>query len=286
MNYEEPTKLIQGINVIGKTIKNLIHDSIIGLLTFDVREEVLLDLKPLNSEVLRNNLNKIIPRGVSCISAGLTEAINLIVKSGGNGDVLLISDGRANLSNKQMGGYEGSIELENELIKIIKSYQNKIRVHSVAIGEDAFTGTLAHISRISKGYYWLKENYNGLFSAPENNLKVLKKCILKVYGAPIELPSAEPSWTKESQFTHVTVVSHNFYQNYLENHKAFLKNPINNRKARTALIDIESDILDKYRERRPKLTKKVRFEEAILLDKSYRSYLNCKKREKVELLIY
>ena len=93
MAYGEPWKINQAFTVVVKTIQSLSQDKQVGLVTFDVRSEVLLDLQPLNKETITTELSKIVPRGVSCIAAGLAEAVNLIKKNDKPGEVLLLSDG-------------------------------------------------------------------------------------------------------------------------------------------------------------------------------------------------
>jgi hypothetical protein len=186
-----------------------------------------------------------------------------------------------------MGGFEGSIDLEKELLKISReASQKQITVHSVAVGEDAFTETLSEIAEITSGSYQLAEDYLGLRMETKRSSSASKRCMLSVHRPPVELPSAQPTWTKESEFMHVAVVSQSFYDMYLGRRRAFLINLDKEREARTALISIESDKLDGYRERNPKTAEKVKIGKAILLDKSYRDYLNLGKDDFVELSIH
>lgn len=287
MTYGEPWKINQAYTVIVKTIQSLNQDKQVGLVTFDATPEVLLDPQPLNKEKVTTELSKIVPRGVSCISAGLADAVNLIKKNGKPGEVLLLTDGRANLSKNQMGGFEGSIDLEKELIKLSRdAAQEQITVHSVAVGEDAFSGTLSNIAGTTHGCYWLAEDYPGLSIGTSWPSRVFERYELSVHSSPAELPSAQPTWTKESQFMHVAVVSQSFYDIYLGHHKAFLINVDKEREARTALISIDSDKLADYRERNPKISERVKTGKAALLDKSYRDYLNLGKGSLIELNIY
>jgi len=287
MTYGEPWKINQAFTVIVKTIQSLSQDKQVGLVTFDVTSEVLLDLQSLNKETITTELSKIVPRGVSCIAAGLAEAVNLIKKNDKPGEVLLLTDGRANLSKNQTGGFEGSIDLEKELLKISRdAAQEQITVHSVAVGEDAFSGTLSNIAGTTHGCYWLAEDYPGLSIGTSWPSRVLERYELSVNSSPVELPSAQPTWAKESQFMHVAVVSQSSYDIYLGHHKAFLINAGKEREARTALISIDSDKLAGYRERNPKTAERVKTGKAALLDKSYRDYLNLGKGSLIELNIY
>ena len=92
--------------------------------------------------------------------------------------------------------------------------------------------------------------------------------MLCVHSLLVELPSAQPTWTKESEFMHVAVVSLNFFNIYRGNRRAFLINQDKEREARTALISIESDKIAGYKKRSPKIAEKVKTGKAILLDRT------------------
>jgi len=285
--YGEPAKLNQAIGSIHKVLQELSPDVPTALVTFDVAAEILLDLKPLQQEETRDALTRTVSRGVTCIAAGLAEATNMIEKTGREGEVLLLTDGRANLSQNRMGGFEGSLDLEAELLAITREASGKgVAINVVAVGEDAFTHTLSAISRDGKGGYWLADDFQGFTAGSPPSLKVLRSVGLRVHGAPAELPSAQPTWTKESQFMHVAVVSQSLYEAYQTHHRAFLVNPGNGREARTALISIESQVLAGYRERRPRTAESVRAEEALLLDRSYRGFLALDEDAIVRLTVY
>jgi len=287
MAYGEPVKLNQAISAIHKVLRELSPDVPTALATFDVTAEVLLDLKPLQQEKVRDALSRTVSRGVTCIAAGLAEAINIIEKTGQEGEVFLLTDGRANLSQNRMGGFEGSLNLEAELLAITREASQKdITINVVAVGEDAFTHTLSAISRGGKGGYWLAEDFQGFTGGSPPSLRVLRSAELRVHGAPAELPSAQPTWTKESQFMHVAVVSQSLHETYQTHHRALLTSPSNCREARTALISIESDVLAGYRERRPKTAGSVRAEATVLLDRSYRDFLALDEDSVVELTVY
>jgi len=280
-------KLNQAIIAIHRVLQELSPDMPTALVTFDVTAEVLLDLKPLQQEKVRDALSRTVSRGVTCIAAGLAEAISMIERSGRKGEVLLLTDGRANLSQNRMGGFEGSLNLEAELLAVTKEASQKgITINVVAVGEDAFTHTLLAISKDARGGYWLVEDFQGFTGGTPPSLKVLRSAELRVHGAPAELPSAQPTWTKESQFMHVAVVSQSLYEAYQTHHRAFLVNPGNGREATTALISIESQVLAGYRERRPRTAENVRAEKGLLLDRSYRDFLALDEDAIVRLTVY
>jgi hypothetical protein len=287
MGYGNPTKINQAINAVNKTLQYMNSDVMVGLVTFDTVAEVLIALQPLNHEKIKKEIETLTLRGASCIAAGLVKAME-VLKGADKGNVLLLTDGRANLSGDHMGGFEGSISLDKELLDIAEEAKlNKVIIHTVALGEDAFTGTLGAISEKTIGTFWLGEDYVGLRTQSKKQPpNVSEKRLMEVHVVPVELPSAQPTWTKESQFMHVAIVSERLFQAYQKSCRAFLVNPVNGKKARTALISIGSENLTQYKERRPKTAEKVKAEEAILLDRSYRDYLNLKTNSSVKLTIY
>jgi len=287
MAYDEPAKLKQAIEAARRAVQSLSREAVVGLITFDVMAEVLLNLKQSNGEETMDALGRIKSRGVTSIAAGLTEAISLLKTKGQKGEILLLTDGRANLSMNRMGGFEGSLALEEEVLKIVSEISQKnVAVHVVAVGEDAFTYTLVSLAEVTKGHYWLVEDFQGLTIESPIMHETIKTSVLKVHSAPAELPSAQPTWTKESQLMHVSVVSQSLYELYRSHLRSFLVNPVNGREARTALISMETEVLSGYRERLPETSSSVRAEEAILIDRSYRDYLALGKNSLVELIIY
>jgi len=286
MGYGEPTKLSLATAAALKATEGLSSDDLVGLVSFDAEAEVVLDLQPANLERVQSEFDQLATRGVSCIAAGLKEAARLLEKNHLNGAILLLTDGRANLSLSHGGGFEGSLDLERELLRISdEAHYKNIVLHAVSVGEDAFTQTLSMMAESTRGFHWIADIFQGLDCPPrELHLKIEAQG-LRVHAAPAELPSAQPTWTKESQFLHVSVVSQNLYEEYESNRMAFLTNPQNDRKARTALVSIDDGSLVAYRERRPKTVEEIR-KSAILLDRSYRDYLNLSQDGSVNILIY
>ncbi|MEM3041719.1 MAG: VWA domain-containing protein [Nitrososphaerota archaeon] len=286
MAYGEPAKLEQAIEAARRAVQSLSREALVGLITFDVMAEILLDLKTLNRDETMAALRRIMPRGVTCLAAGLTEAIRLLKTRGQKGEILLLTDGRANLSLNRMGGFEGSLALEEEVLKIVsETPKEDVTVHTVAVGEDAFTHTLVLLAQMTKGRYWLMEDFQGLTIESPKTHKAIRTSELNVHSAPAELPSAQPTWTKESQLMHVSVVSQSLYELYRSHRRSFLVNPVNGREVRTALISIETEALSGYRERLAETTSSVRAEEAILIDRNYRDYLILGKNSRVRLVI-
>lgn len=280
MGYSEPAKIDQARNAIHRLIESIDDHHNFILVTFD--SEAYVKLIGSDKDLLMRELDQLKVRGISCLSAGLKASLDI---ANSNSTILMISDGRANLSIDRMGGFEGSIWLEDELISIALKSMYKGRFYSIAVGEDSFTHSLKRLSDILNGWFYLVEDFYGL-STPSiryRDIDVVEDLI--VYPAPLELPAAQPSWSKESQYIHVAVVSRDIYTMYTKYRRVFISNPSNGREARIALIPIDIDVLEPYRRRQPRLASNVESGRAILLDSSYRSFLGVGKMDRVTLRI-
>lgn len=287
MAYGEPSKLKQAVQASLKAVSGLSSDDQLGLVTFETDVEVVLDIQPFNPEKTQDQLRSLSVRGASRIAKGLAEAVDLLKEKHLGGRLLLLTDGRANLSLNLSGGFEGNIDLEAELLKICqRTHSRNVAINTISVGEDAFTHTLSTMAERAQGLHCVAEAFQGIGYEPKGLRLKSQFESLGVHAAPVELPSAQPSWTKESQFMHAAVVSQNIYEAYLPSRTAFLSNPHNKRKARTALISIQDQILATYRERRPKTVREIGSNEAILLDRSYRDYLDLSEKNSVEVTIY
>ena len=284
MGYGSPQKLKQAVDVAIEAVKPLEAATPIGLVVFDSEPEVLLEPKPTTVVEVRGLLEKLKPRGVSRLAAGLEKSISL---AGAGGEVLVISDGRANLTLDRSVSFEGRVEIERELIAIAgKAAEQSLKIHTVAVGEDAFTNTLKILSKETNGFFSLAETFQGLNVNPKNLHTVLTVEDLTVYPTPVELPQSQPTWTRESQLTHVAVASDMLYRRYEENRIALLRNPRNGREARVAILTVEDPILDAYRKRMAKTVQSIRENKAILIDRSYRDFLLVETRETLTLNLY
>jgi len=281
MGCGTPQKLKLAVDVIVKAVKPLEGVTPVGLVIFDSEPEVLLEPRVVNLSEVRELLEKLKPRGVSRLAAGLEKSISLTLKGG---EVLVVSDGRANLTLDRSVSFEGKLEIEQELVKIARgAAEQHVKIHTVAVGEDAFVNTLKMLSEESNGLFSLAETFQGLNVNSKRLHTITTIENLTVYPAPAELPQAQPTWTRESQLIHVAVASDKLYEKYRENPVAFLRNPRNGREARVAILTVEDPILNAYRKRMVKVVQSVREEKAILLDRSYRDFLLLESRETVEL---
>ncbi|MBS7612949.1 VWA domain-containing protein, partial [Candidatus Bathyarchaeota archaeon] len=237
MGYGSPQKLKQAVDIAIKAVKPLEAATSIGLVIFDSEPEVLLEPKPTTVAEVRGLLEKLKPRGVSRLAAGLEKSTSL---AGVGGEVLAISDGRANLTLDRSVSFEGKVEIEQELVAIAKkAAEQSLKIHTVAVGEDAFTNTLKTLSKETAGFFSLAETFQGLNVNPKNLHTTLTVGNLTVYPAPAELPQSQPTWTRESQLTHVAVTSDIVYRVYQEARIAFLRNPRNSREARVAILTVD-----------------------------------------------
>lgn len=273
MSYGEPIKIEQAKSAIVKIIESAPRSSNFTLIIFD--SEAKVRVKNCDVSLLKKEINLIKTRGVSCLSAGLKTALEL---ASDDSTLIFISDGRANLSLNKSGGFEGSLDLEKELLDVASTSKFGGKFHVIAVGEDSFTYTLMRLAEILGGSFHLAEDFEGLAAPPRKyqNVRIWEN--LTVYPAPIELPTAQPSWSKESQIQHVIVTSKNLYEDYLKYRRAFIINPLNNREARTAFLPVSADVLLPYRRRRPETASKIEFDKAVLVDVSYRNFLAVEKR--------
>ncbi|HDO41918.1 MAG TPA: VWA domain-containing protein [Candidatus Bathyarchaeota archaeon] len=280
MGYGEPVKIEQAKNVVAKILESAPSDSSFTLVTFDSEAEVRIKEGAMNS--LKEELSRIRVRGLSCLSAGLKKALE---EADDHSILAVISDGRANLSLNKMGGFEGSLSLEEELLNIAQKIGYEGRFYAIAVGEDSFTYTLQRLAEVFRGFFYLAEDFEGLYAPPTvyQNVRVAKD--LTVYPAPLELPTAQPTWSKESQVLHVTVSSRKLYEEYVKYGRVFLVNPSNGREARTALLPLDTGVLEPYRRRRPKAAGRVELDKAVLMDSSYRSFLDIGRGEKINVRI-
>ena len=253
----------------------------VAVLAFESFAELVAPFSAYSVDELRSLMEEVPLRGVTCLSYALEESKKLLQEAG-SAEVLLVTDARPNVNLARTGGFEGDVKLEEEALKLAKELG--VKVHCVAVGEDALTHTLKALSKATGGIYSLAETFRGLVS--QRSLSVVKVVDgLEVRGVPLELPYSQPTWVRESQTLHLAVVSEDIYKRYVETQLAFLLNPVNGREARIALISIEDQRLKPYVERRPKTAEKVRRGEAILLDRSYRDFLGLEKKGKIRLEI-
>jgi len=282
MGYGEPPKIEQAFSAISSIVDELDANDKVAIVTFEVVSEKVLPFTAVKDFQLDKVKENIVVRGTTCLSIGLKDGLNEVQ----DGDtVVLLTDARPNLSLDRSGGFEGSIRLEEEALEIISSIDKKFNFYSIAIGEDAFIYTLKKMAEKVNGVYSLIEDFRGLKENPKKNL-VKTSHKLRVSSIPAELPTAQPTWTKESQVLHVAVVSEEIFQKYKDSKKAVVVNPLNNREARVALIPISDDLLKDYRRRKSKVADMVSRGQRILLDKTYRDYLGIKGKEtSVKLII-
>lgn len=286
MNYGDPPKISQAASVARRAIEELGPEDEAALVAFGSDAEILVNPSPAKDLDAERILGGIAVRGVTCLSEGLKACLELLEGAGPDSVLLLITDGRANLSLDRLGGFEGSTRLEDEAVSLLRGSGLSFRFYGVAVGEDAFTGTLRRMAEELGGAFCLAEDFRGLASPPGEQSLEAEFGDLEVRGIPSELPAAQPTWTKESQTLHVSVVSDEIFEKYRAHRRAFLINEIKEREARTALMPISSPALEPYRRRRPRTAGLVEGGGAILLDRTYRDFLSLQGGRRIALKLF
>lgn len=300
MGYgHEQSKLSEAKRLTMELARELLPDDRVGVVSFDSIAGVAVPLT-LVSELrnLEASIAKISERGNTCLAEGVKAAAEAFdLKAANTKRLIMLSDGRANLSLDGSGGFEGSTSLERELRETcIPLKLMGICVVAATLGTDAFTMPLKALTDATRGNLILdgRENAARLVEALRSEAMSLTVSIkpptlerrgLEVAGFPSELPAGQPTWTLESVNEHVAIVSEEAAAKYASAASAVVSNPANQRFAKVALLSIESEALKSYRERLPKTTAKIRSGETILLDKSYRSELELEKEDVVDLKI-
>jgi len=304
MGYGEPlTKMEQAKGISIDLIEGLKERDKLGVVAFD---NECLELNSLSTvkEGIGQKVQGLTERGPTSIAKGLATAHSLFPKESSEyvvRQILLLTDGRANLSLDGAGGVEGSSALEGELMNLCANlWRNKISVSTVAVGKDAFTNPLRLMSEASSGAFLLSEEikdrhlnlYRELKETPMRRhpfgtgMGYKSRVELQVHGVPMELPAGRPTWSKESLSEHVAVVSGHLAQACTVDTKAILRNPKTGKEARVALMSIEDPSLEDYRKRKPQAAKKLRANEFVLLDGSYRLELNLEVGDTAYLELY
>lgn len=291
------SKLDEAKSVTSDIVKVLSDVDRVALVTFDSVANVNLPLTPiLQLRSFETILHPISERGNTCLAGCLKASEEALKSANATKRVIILSDGRANLSFDGSGGFEGSTSLELELKdESIKLKEVKAKVIAVAVGTDAFIMPLKTISDATNGRLVLHrlENIPELVTAVRSETMLFPihlksprmKNKMEVASFPNELPAGQPTWSLESIYQHFTIVSEEIKSTSPTTGEAIVYNPSNQRFAKIALMSIENEALNNYRERLPKTTQRVRFGEVILLDKSYRLELEVEKDSVIDLEI-
>ena len=280
-----------------EVVRSLFPVDRVAVVTFDNVSEVILPLTPISQvETIEATIDKVSERGNTCLVRGIRASRDAFdLRSTRNKNIIVLSDGRTNLSFDGSGGFEGSTSLEKEVKEACIDFQSLgISPIAIAIGTDAFIMPLKVITDTAKGQLIPNTpvNVQGLFEAIRTStgslrlpitMPVVEKKGLEVHGIPSELPAGQPTWSLESHAEHVAIVSDGIASSYSTVEGAFVSNPSNQRFAKVALASVEDDTFEAYRKRRAKTTEKVRSGRAILLDKSYRLELELSDEERVDL---
>jgi len=237
-----------------------------SVIAFDHLAEILIPISPkrrLGS--IADALERVSDRGNTNIGLALRTAADLLRDEGGQ--VLLLSDGRANVALNG-GGSEGDPTIEREIAEVAEQLSGRgVMISAIALGEDSFVSLLERPTRITGGELLVdaKGKLEKTLDLHENEVVVR--------SFPRDLPAGKPTWTKELNTKHVTVASRNLCSRFEESKTCFLLNPKSNERARVSLLSIEDAQLAPFRNREPKTAREVSESSAVLVDRTYRRIL-------------
>jgi len=276
MNYDE--KLSKAKSLASSAVHRLRDDDMICLIAFDHLVEIVqpFSLRTTIQDPL-GVMAGIQARGTTNIALAFKDASNAIGDEGG--EILLLSDGRANTALSGAGS-EGDELVENEMMNLATELSTRgIAISAVAIGEDAFTSFLERQAEDSGGKFWIEVD-----GVPKGDIS-LDELEVTIQGVPEELPSGKPTWAKELNVKHTTVASSQLCDKFAKGRTAFLKNPRTGKKARVSLLSIEDPVLEPFRKRAPKTTRRVRESTVVLADATYRRALGVAIGQSIQLCL-
>jgi hypothetical protein len=295
----EKAKLSEARHLTMELVKCLSLEDRVAIIAFDNVASMCFPLtRILNLEKFDAILDRISERGNTCLVSGIKaskEAFDL--EENRVKRIIILSDGRVNLSLDGNGGFEGSTSIEKELTEsCVELKRLGISVVAIPIGADAFimplkvitdaTGGCLILNALKDFVQLLNTLRSGIMQLPLSFKQPLLERRLEFASIPGELPAGQPTWSLESLNMHVAVVSEEMSLACASASQAVVSNPTNQRFARVSLISIEGDIFKGYHERLPKTAGRVRSGDLILLDKSYRLELGLDKGAIIDLMIY
>ena len=260
-----------------KELAYRLHDELgtYGVLLFDhIVDEVLPIGAHPDLEELRKAIGPVPTRGTTALSSVIQKAMGLLGSSSEPHRILLLSDGRLNISLKGDVN-ECGMHLQAEALDEAHNVtENGIRIDCVALGEDSFVSLMEQLSDMTGGEFYAPEASKG---KPALTIEAA------VHSVPEELPAGRPTWSKELDSEHLAVVSDETASIYSERRMAFLFDKASGKKMRVPLISIEHDVLRSFRERKSSAAESVRRGDAILVDSSNRRALGIKPGERILL---
>lgn len=265
-----------------KDIIHRIHGKLgkFGVLLFDhiVDESLAIDMHP-NIDELKKAIDPIPTRGTTALSAILQKAVELLKSWSEPRRILLLSDGRLNISLKGDVNECGPNLQAEALDEVRRGAENGIRIECIAIGEDSFISLMKRFSEITGGTFYTPEG-----RAFEGKPSLTSEVV--VHGVPEELPAGKPTWAKELDSEHLVVASEEAASTYLKKRTALLFNKASGQNIRVPLVSIERDTLKNFRERKGTIAESVRRDNSILVDSANRRALDIKPGERAFLEIF
>ena len=247
-----------------------------GVLSFDhIVEEILATDAHPNVDELKKAIDPIPTRGTTALSTVIQRAVGMLSSRSEPRRILLLSDGRLNISLKGDVNECGPNHQAEALGEARRAAEDGIRIDCVAIGEDSFVSLMEQISDMTGG---------GFYTPDVARVEPALSLEAAVHGVPEELPAGKPTWSKELDSEHLAVASDDAASIYSEKRMAFCINRTSG-KIRVPLISIEHDVLRSFRERKSSVAESVRKGDAILVDSSSRRALGLKPGDRILLEI-
>jgi hypothetical protein len=271
------TKLEQCKDIIFKIQGNL---GMFGILLFDhiVEEFLPIDMHADIGE-LKRALDPVPPRGTTALSAVLHRAVEILQSRSEARRIILLSDGRPNISLQGDVNECGPNIQAEALGEVRRGAENGIRMECIALGEDNFIYLMRSFSEITGGTFFTP--HGGAFEGkPALAIEAV------VHRVPEELPAGKPTWAKELDSEHLAVASEEAASAYLRKRTALLLNKASGKNMRIPLISIESEALRNFRERKGSISESVRRGNSILVDSANRRALDLKSGDRAFLKVF
>jgi Mg-chelatase subunit ChlD len=276
MSYDG--KLPRAKQLATERLGTLRDEDAFSVVAFDHLAEVLIPVSLKDGLAgLTNALGKVSDRGNTNIGLALKTAADLL--KGEGGQVLILSDGRANTALNGAGS-EGNATVEREILEMARGLSGKeVVISAIALGEDALLSFLEKPVEITGGNFAI--DVNGTLN---QHLNPAEREVV-VHSLPEELPAGKPTWARELNTKHVTVTSAELCAEFERSRISLVVNRENEKRARVSLLSIEDPVLDPYRKRAPKTAGEVMSSSAILIDATYRRALGIKVGQTLSLLM-
>jgi len=251
-----------------------------GILLFDhIVDESLAIGMHTDIDELKKALDPVPTRGTTALSTILQKAVELLKSWSEPRRIILLSDGRLNISlNGDVNECSPNLQAE-ALDEVRRGVENRIRIECIAIGEDSFISLMKSFSEMTGGLFCTYEGemFNG---------KPLEMSEVMIHGVPEELPAGKPTWAKELDSEHLVVASEEAASTYLKKRTALLFNKTSGKRIRVQIKSIEGDVFRNFRGRKSSIAESVRKGDSILVDSANRRALDIKSGDRALLEMF